>query len=145
MAIAKTTLNILTKTAGATGLALIAYDAHTTGRIISPEHVKEKKTEAITERYLDDLKLESKSIVKQHTKEGIFKYFLDENFSGFFHGVSGYFHGLGESLSSNVIPLGLSLGTFIGKGIISKLSGAGLIAYGGIFLAQEIFGIGKHE
>lgn len=145
MTIAKTTLNILTKTVGATGLALVAYDAHTTGRIVSPEYVKEKKTDGITERYLDDLKLDSKSIVKQHAKEGIFKYFLDENLSGFFHGVSGYFHGLGESMSSNVVPLALSLGTFVGKGFFSKLSGVGLLAYGGIFLAQELLGIGKHE
>jgi len=38
----------------------------------------------------------------------------------------------------------LVAGTILGgKGIFSKFCGAGLLAYGGIFLAQEMFGIGK--
>lgn len=136
---------ILAKTVGVIGLGLIGYDAHCAGKMTAKQHVKNTKAESLAEHYMDDLKLESPSVIKGAVKEKLFHYHVDENFSGFFHAIAGYFKGFGSMLVSNVIPLGLVAGTLLTKGLPSKLFGAGLAAYGGIFLLQEIFGIGKHE
>lgn len=140
-------LNILTKATGAVGAGLILYDAHHAGKIHASAYEKNHKSGQLSELYLDDLRLDSPSVVKAKAKSHIFKFFLDENASGFFTNIIGYVKGFGSMLESNILPLGLALGTFIGsKGIrggISKFCGVGLLAYGGIFLAQEIFGIGK--
>lgn len=139
-------LNVLTKTVGAAGLGLVLYDSHHAGKIKAPITEMEGKSKSLSHHYMEDMKLESASKVRAHAKEGIFKYFLDENFSGFFHATSGYIGGFCSMLTTNAIPLALSIGTLIGgKGIFSKACGAGLLAYGGIFLAQEALGIGKKE
>jgi len=70
---------------------------------------------------------------------------LDENLSGFFTGIGGYVKGFTSMLVTNIVPAALSVGAILTKGLASKLCGAGLLAYGGIFLAQEIFGIGKEK
>jgi len=145
--------NILTKTVGVIGLSLVAYDAHVAGKIESHAAPKNHKSEVLAEHYMDELKLDSPSVVKQHVKKGLFKYFLDENISEFFTGVGGYISGFSSMLVSNVIPFGLAVGTLMGKKDghflrsqgFSKFCGAGLLAYGGIFLAQELFGIGKSK
>lgn len=136
-------LNFLTKSVGVAGLGLIAYDAHHAGKIYAPMYEKNHKAEQLSERYLDELKLDSPSVVKEATKKRIFRFFIDENISGFFTTIGGYCKGFGSMLVDNIAPLALAGGTFIGKGIFSKLCGAGLLAYGGIFLLQEFFGIGK--
>lgn len=145
--------NILTKTVGAIGLGLVAYDSHVVGKIESRSVPKNHKSEVLVDHYIDDLKLDSPSVVKQHAKKGIFKYFLDENLSEFFLGVGGYIKGFSSMLVNNVVPFGLAVGTLMGKEggsflrsqTVSKFCGAGLLAYGGIFLAQEFFGIGKSK
>lgn len=143
------TTNILTKVVGGSAAALCLYSSHVYGKIKASENAKEHKADTITERYLDDMKLDSPSITKMKAKEGIFRYFVDEDLSGFFKSIGGYGKGFATMAVSNVIPLGLAAGTFIGsqgiKGKVSKFCGAGLLAYGGIFLLQEIFGIGKHH
>lgn len=139
--------NIATKTLGVIGLGLVAYDSHIRGSEESHEFAKKIKADSITKHYLDEMSLENPSVVREEVKKQIFNYRLDENFSSFFTGIAGYCKGFTEMLVKNVIPFGLAVGTFIGsKGIrggISKCCGLGLLVYGGIFLAQEIFGIGK--
>lgn len=141
--------NILAKTAGGLGLALIGYDAHIAGKIRSSSYEKEHKAHSLEHHLLADQKQESASTIRGEMKKGILRYHMDENFSGFFTGVVGYFKGLNSMLIRNVIPLTLAIGTFVGsKGIrggISKCSGIGLAAYGLVTLAQEVFGIGKSE
>lgn len=137
--------NILTKSLGVAGLALIAYDAHNAGKIEASMNEKHAKSDNIEEHFLNDMKLDSNSTVKSLTKKGIFKYYLDENFSGFFTNIGGYFKGFTSMLVNNVIPFGLAVGTVLTKGLASKAFGVGLLAYGGIFLLQEIFGIGKSK
>lgn len=134
---------VLAKSAGVAALGLVAYDSHIAGKIESHAYEKTQKANGITERYLDDLKLDSASTVKSGVKSGLFKYTVDENLTGFFTGIAGYAKGFGSMLVSNVIPFTLSVGALLTKGIASKLCGAGLAAYGGIFLLQEAFGIGK--
>lgn len=138
--------NILAKTAGWAALGLIGYDSHMAGKISAHQTEKNHKAESITERYLDDMKLDSPSMVKQHVKKGLFRYFMDENFTGFFTSIGGYFKGASQMMVGNIIPLALSAGAILGgKGLFSKACGLGLVAYGGVFLAQEIFGIGKSK
>lgn len=134
---------VLAKAAGVAGVGLVAYDSHIAGKIESHSYGKNNKAESITERYLDDLKLDSPSSVKAGVKSALFHYSMDENLTGFFSGISGYFKGFGSMLVSNAVPFALSVGTLLTKGLTSKLCGAGLAAYGGIFLLQEMFGIGK--
>lgn len=140
-----TLANFATKTLGVIGLGLVAYDSHVRGAAESHEYAKKIKADSITKHYLDELSLENPSMVREEVKKQIFNYRLDENFSSFFTGIAGYCKGFGEMLVKNVVPFGLSVGTVLTKGIVSKLFGAGLLAYGGVFLAQEIFGIGKTE
>jgi hypothetical protein len=137
--------NILTKVTGGVGLGLILIDSHNAGKISASQTEKNHKATSISERYLDDMKLDSPSVVKQHVKKGLFNYFVDENLTGFFTSIGGYVNGFSKMMVGNVIPLALSAGTFAGKGLFSKACGIGLLAYGGIFLAQEIFGIGKSK
>lgn len=137
--------NVLTKVAGGIGLGLILVDSHHAGKISAHQTEKNHKAHSMSERYLDDMKLDSPSVVKQHVKKGLFNFFMDENLTGFFTSIGGYFNGFTKMMVGNVIPLALSAGTFVGKGLFSKACGVGLLAYGGIFLAQEIFGIGKSK
>lgn len=146
-------LNFLTKSVGVAGLGLIAYDAHHAGKIYAPMYEKNHKAEQLSERYLDDMKLDSPSVVKEAAKKRIFNFFVDENISSFFTTIAGYCKGFGSMLVNHVIPFGLAIGTLClggikGKGFggaLSKFCGAGLLAYGSIFLLQEIFGIGKSK
>ena len=141
------TLNYLAKAVGVGAVGLIAYDAHHAGVIKARRDVKDLKAKDLSERFLDDLKMEQPSVVTSAAKKGIFRYFVDENISGFFNHIGGYAKGFGSMFVGNFIPLLLAAGTFAGsKGIrggFSKFCGAGLLAYGGIFLAQEVLGIGK--
>lgn len=135
--------NVITKSIGVAGLGLIAYDAHCAGKITGPMREKEHKAENLEGQFFNGMNLDSNSAVKAETKKRIFKYFLDENVSGFFTTTAGYLDGFATNLVSNVVPLGLAVGTVLTKGKVSKCFGAGLLAYGGIFLLQEMFGIGK--
>lgn len=137
------TATILAKSAGIAALGLVAYDSHIAGKIYSGSHEKNHKAESITERYLDDLKLDSTSTVKSGIKKELFKYNTDENLTGFFSSINGYVKGFASMLVSNVVPFTMAVGTLLTKGFVSKLCGLGLAAYGGIFLLQEAFGIGK--
>ncbi len=139
-------LNVLTKTVGVAGLGLVLYDSHRAGALRGPEAELEGKSNDLARRYLEEQKLENISSVRANAKKNIFHYFVDENLTGAFHTTGGYVKGFNEMLRTNAIPFALSVGTLIGgKGIFSKVCGAGLIAYGGIFFLQEIFGFGKKK
>lgn len=143
--------NFLAKTAGVVGLGLVAYDSHIAGKYRCDANAKNHKAKDLAENYLDDLSLSSPSIVREEVKKGIFRYNVDENISGFFHGIAGYVKGFGSMLAHNAIPFALAVGALIptggkaGRGMFSKFCGVGLVAYGAMYLAQEFFGIGnKH-
>lgn len=138
-----TVTGVLAKAAGVAGLGMVAYDAHTSGQIEAPRSQKSLKADNLTEHYLNDMKLESPSKVQSEMKKRIFNFYADENISSFFSNIGGYVKGLSTSVVQNVIPLGLSVGAIFTKGLLSKGFGIGLAAYGGIFLLQEAFGIGK--
>lgn len=145
--------NVLAKTAGIIGLGLVAYDSHKVGQYQSATHANNVKANGITNRYLDNVKLDSPSFVENGIQKGVFKYSLDERISTFFTGIGGYVKGFSSMMVSNVIPFGLALGAFLGGGLkgngiggkVSKFCGIGLLAYGGIVLAQEVFRIGRDK
>lgn len=138
-----TVLSTLTKAAGFVGLGLIAIDSHNAGSIKGAAYEKSCKAQELNERHLRNMELNSPSVVQSAVKKRILQFQMDENITGFFNTLKGYFGGFSSMLVDHIVPLGLSIGTFIGKGPFSKLCGLGLLAYGGIFLLQEIFGIGK--
>lgn len=135
--------NLLAKPLGVIGLGLVGYDCHVSGAIRSSANAQEFKAQSLERNYLDDMSLASPSIVRSRVKQGLFRFNLDENISPFFNGISGYLKGFGSMLVHNLVPLGLAAGALLTKKPVSKYFGIGLLAYGGIFLAQEIFGIGK--
>lgn len=136
--------NFITKSVGVAALGLVLYDSHTAGSLEGPKYAKNHKAENLEEHFLNEQKLDSPSIIQAKVKKSIFRHQVDENLSGFFTSIIGYAKGFGSMMIKNFIPLALATGTIIGgKGIFSKFCGAGLLAYGGIFLMQEMFGIGK--
>lgn len=137
-------LNGITKTVGAVGLGLTVYNSHAYAKIHASAYEKEHKAESLAHHYLEDMKIDTPSVVKSRMKEGILHYRTDENMSGFFKTIGGYVRGFSTMAIGSVVPLALSLGTLLGgKGLFSKFCGAGLLAYGGIILLQDGLGIGK--
>lgn len=138
--------DVLAKTAGIAGLAYVAYDSHKAAGVEATKVRKDMKSDLIADHYLSDMKLDSPSVVKSNIKKRITEFALDENISSPFTAAGGYIKGFSSMLVNNVVPLGLSVGALIApKGILSRLFGVGLLAYGGLFLAQEIFVADKHS
>lgn len=133
----------LAKTAGVAGLALIAYDAHKAGKYEATRTQKEIKSKGLTDEYLENMKQEKASKIQSDVKDGLFKFWADENVTTFFTHIAGYAAGAGKILLNDIIPLGLATGAILTKGLPSKLFGLGLVGYGAAFLLQELFGIGK--
>lgn len=140
-------LNVLTKTTGAVGLGLVLYDSHNAGKIKASMEEKHHKSDQLKERYMEDMKLDKPSIIKQDAKGRVFRFFVHENMSEPYAVSKGYGKGFLDMLGQHVVPFGLSLGAllFSRNGFMSKFCGAGLVAYGALFLAEEMFGVGKAE
>lgn len=136
--------NVLTKAAGTVGLGLILYDSHVAGKYEAASHSKNVTAGQLADGFEMTETLDSPSIVKSKLKNEVFKFHLDENISEFFTKTAGYASGIGSMMMHHVIPLGLSLGTVLTKGNTSRVFGAGLLAYGGIFFIQNVLGFGKH-
>lgn len=138
-------LNVLTKVTGAAGLGLVLYDSHNAGKIKASMEEKYHKTDQLKERFIDDMKLDRPSVIKQDAKHHVFNFFVHENMSEPYTLGKGYGRGFLGMLTQNVLPFGLSVIALATNGIVSKFCGAGLLAYGAMFLAEEMFGIGKVE
>lgn len=143
MAVSGKITNYLAKAVGIGGLALVGYESHSYGKLQATNFAKNVKTDTLTKHLIEDTKLDTPSAVRNGFKKQIFNFHMEEGFSDFFTNIAGYAKGFSTMLVSNVIPLGLSAATVMTKGLASKMFGAGLVAYGGIYLLQEIFGIGK--
>lgn len=138
--------DILAKGAGIAGLGYVAYDSHLAAKIESTKNHKDIKSDAIENHYLSDMKSENSSVIQSKIKKRVTDFYMDENISDPFTRAAGYIKGFSSMLVNNVVPLGLSAGALIApKGIVSRMFGVGLLVYGGIFIAQEFLGIGKHS
>lgn len=136
---------LIINAAGLAGIGAVAWDAHSHAKTKGAMMERKHKTDSLTSGFINNLSSDSSSAVKTIAKKRLFAYEADENVSGFFTNTKGYVTGLASMLLDDAIPLGLSLGAVMSKGIISKGFGLGLIAYGGMFLAQEFFGMGKNH
>lgn len=138
-------LNVLTKVTGAAGLGLVLYDAHNAGKIKASMEEKHHKTEQLKDRYMEEMKLDKPSVLKDEAKHHVFNFFLHENMSEPYNMTKGYGKGFLDMLTQHLLPFGLSVVALATKGFVSKFCGAGLLAYGALFLAEEMFGFGKVE
>ena len=129
--------------AGLAGIGAVLWDAHSHAKVKGAMTERNEKTDSLTKSYMNQFKSDSSSFVKDAAKKRLFALEADENVSGFFTNLKGYVGGFTSMLIDDVVPLGLSLGALISKGTVSKGFGIGLLAYGGVFIAQEFFGIGK--
>lgn len=137
--------NYLAKAVGIGGLALVGYESHCVGKMQAVNTGKSIKADTLSKQYLENMRMDSPSVIRQEVKRQIFNFHAEEGFTDFFTNIAGYVKGFGSMLITNIVPLGLSAGAVMTKGFFSKMFGAGLLAYGGIFLAQEFFGIGKNH
>lgn len=137
--------NFLAKGAGALGLGIVLYDAHTIGKVEAASNQKRAAANLVTKPVMGMLSQNSPSIVEARAKKTYANYMLDEDTSGIFTGFSGYMKGLTKVMVSDVVPLGLSIGALATKGWISKGFGLGLLAFGGIFVLRDVMGVWKHS
>lgn len=135
--------NIAVKTIGAAALAAVAYDSHVAAKIESSSSQKVHKADGTAEAYMDTLSQDNPSIIQSKLKKAFFRFHMDQNISEFFVGILGYVKGFSSMLVNNAIPLALATGTVATKGAWSKTFGAGLLIYGGAYLARNVMGIGK--
>lgn len=133
-------LNVLTKVTGAVGLGMVLYDAHNYGKTNSHMGELDHKAHQLKSRYMEELKLDKPSVIKQEAKHKIFNFFVHEKMSEPYVLAKGYGDGFMSMLTQHIVPFGLSIIALATNGIVSKFCGAGLLAYGALFLAEEVAG-----
>ena len=137
---------LLIKAGGIVGVGAVLVDAHSSARVHGDMSEKRGKTDSLTASYLNNQRADSPSVIKDGLKKRMFRFEADENVSGIFSQIKGYVSGFASMVVDDIIPLGLSLGAVVcPKGLASKGFGIGLLAYGGLFVAQEFFGFGKRH
>ena len=88
--------------------------------------------------------LSQPSAIQNNLKTGVSHLEQEHNCRSFVNSTIGYFKGLGSSMVSNVIPLGLGLMTILsGKKPVIKTGGWALAGYGVISFMKDILGIGQ--
>ena len=81
-------------------------------------------------------------------QNAVHKLNLNDRFRGFVNSIIGYFKGIGTTLISDVVPLGLSLTALLAKGRalpLAKGSAIGLGLYGIYTILKDGFGVGRHK
>lgn len=137
--------NILIKTAGAGGLGLGVYDAHARGRRDSIRYGKVQMADSTLDAWLDSNRLSKESDVENMMKRGAFKWRLDSPIAKMWGNIKGYASGFCSSLADNVVPVGLSAGTFISKGgsILQKIFAGSLGIYALYAIVKAFTGIDR--
>ncbi len=134
----------LAKTAGAGALGMIAYDAHILGLLQSDSYSKTKDAEACIEKATNTMYLSQPSAINANLKKKVFHLEQQQNWRSFINSTVGYFKGVGLSLVSNVIPLGLGLMTILAsKKPVVKTGGWLLAAYGAVSVLKDVLGFGQ--
>ncbi len=139
--------NILIKTAGAGGVGLGVYDAHARGRRDSIRHGKIQMADSTLDAWLDANRMTKESDVENFMKRGAFKWRLDSPLAKLWGNIKGYVSGFFASVADNVVPIGLSAGTFIAKGgsWFQKLSAGGLGIYAIYAIIKSFTGFERHN
>lgn len=134
----------IAKAVGIGTLGMIGYDAHIVGLLQSDMYSKNKDAEACIERATNTMYLSKPSAINANLKKNVFHMEQEQNWRSFINSTVGYLKGLGSSMVSNVIPLGLGLLTVISsKNSIVKTGGWLLGAYGGFSLLKDVLGFGQ--
>lgn len=134
------------KAAGVAAAALVAYDAHSYGKIKGEEEAQNSKTNSLETASLNKLCYENPSIVQNKLRDKMFAYKADDNIFPFFNNLKGYIKGVGEMILNDAIPLGLAMGAILTPtkhAFVSKAFGLGLLVYGAAFVAEEFLGLGR--
>ena len=134
----------IAKAVGVGALGMIGYDAHILGLLQSDMYSKTKDAEACIERATNTMYLSQPSAINADLKKSVFRYEEEQNWRSFMNSTIGYVKGVGTSMISNVVPLGLGLLTVISsKNSIAKAGGCLLGAYGGFALLKDVLGFGQ--
>lgn len=134
----------LAKTVAVGTLGLIGYDAHIIGLLQSDSYSKSRDAEACIKAATNTMYLSQPSAINSEMKKGLFRLEEQQNWRSFINSTIGYFKGIGISLVSNVVPLGLGIMTVAAsKKPIVKTGGWLLGAYGAISLLKDVCGFGQ--
>lgn len=134
----------IAKAVGIGALGMIGYDAHILGLLQSDCYSKTKDAEACTKAATNNMQLSKPSAINSDLKRGVLHFEEEQNIRSFINSGIGYFKGVGTSLISNVIPLGLGLMTVLaGKKPVVKAGGWLLAAYGAFAFFKDVLGIGQ--
>lgn len=135
----------LSKGAGIAALGVIAYDAHTWGKIQADVYAKSRDADACTKAFNNTQYLTEPSVTTAALKKGWYHLETDSNVRHFVNSAIGYFKGISSMLVNSVIPLSLGLGALIGKGKVSKGCALGLGVYGVLKLFKDVLGFGHYN
>ncbi len=134
----------LAKTVAVGALGMVGYDAHVLGLLQSDSYSKTRDAEACVKRATNAMYLSQPSAINSNLKDGVLHVEAEQNWRSFINSTVGYFKGVGTSLISNVIPLGLGIMTIAAsKKPIVKAGGWLLGIYGGISLLKDVLGFGQ--
>ena len=137
----------LAKAAGAAAVGLVAYDAHTIGKLKADTYSQTKMADYCTSTFDNSMYLSKPSIVQSKLKDKLHNMRMESNFGNMFNSAVGYFGGALEMMVSNVVPLGLGLTALCASikkhPAIVKWSGIGLAAYAGVKFVRDILGFGQ--
>lgn len=144
------TSSIITKGLGIAALCIVGSDSHNLGKMQADMYASKKDADAAADyfnnsQYMSDMRKSTESI-----KDAAYRMELDQTYKRFFNEGIGYIKGFTSMLINNVVPLGLGIGAVFGGKIGSKISAAGIAAYGIYRIIRNAFGIGipnplKHD
>lgn len=134
----------IAKTVAVGALGMIGYDAHIVGLLQSDSYSKTRDAEACIKAATNTMYLSQPSAINANLKKSVLHIEEEQNWRSFINSTVGYIKGLGTSLVSNVVPLGLGIITIAAsKKPIVKTGGWLLGAYGAISLMKDVLGFGQ--
>lgn len=135
-------VNIATKTAGGLVAGLVLYNAHSVGKKVSKENVKECCANRMTSFYMKSRRMEDRSAVTNKLKDWYFRTNADWNLPDKFNAVTGYVKGAFTQIASDIIPAVLATGALLSKKA-GKFFAAGLGIYAIKYLLCDVMDIGR--
>ncbi len=133
---------ILTKATGIAALGLVAYDAHSIGKLQADLYSSEKDAKSAAYYLNNSMYSTNMSKVQEAVKDASYRMELDSTWKRFFNEGIGYVKGFTSMLVEHVVPLGLGLGTLLTKGKTAKFCAGGLGIYAIYEFMKNFFGWG---
>ena len=137
----------LSKASGAAAIGMIAYDAHTYGKLQADVYSQSREADDCADAINNTLYLTEPSIIQSKIKKKLFNLESENNIGNIWNSAVGYLGGVGEMLVSGVIPLGLGITALLASvkkhGKLCKAAGIGLVAYGAIKFIRDTLGFSQ--